>query len=462
MTVKQLTLMFLLAALPTLAFAQDSSLSLPNALARVTFGPDWQTADLNYASSQRALDSARASTGLRVNGGADYGLSQRTDISSDANQTATLKADASLAVLPWGAGFDAVRSAERNLSKAGLDRRDQRNQIIINTCTQYFALRSSQTDLELASSTLKWREAQLEVGQKQFANGQINRETLSGQQVNLENAKLNLEQAQNTLEINRLTLANALALESRALGEPSSVPSEPNLPSEKLETLVLQATSRRSDVQKAKIALEQAQDDLSSAQRDRLLPNASLNLGLGQQYSAQGSASVQGAQLNAGLNFQTGNASLSVSAPVYASSIPANATTATTFSLSASFSLPIINPSGDAKIDSANRNLEAARASLESSKRSAELDVKNQYFNLVTAKNRVKVARVSQTQSAQNLETFEAKFKAGSATKLDLENAQIQKRQADRDLESQIATAQVAGLKLQQALGLELGVSDAR
>ncbi len=458
MTIKQLTFSVLIAALPALGFAQDSSLTLANALARLPQGSDWQTADFNYASSERNLESARAATGLRVNAGGDYNLSQRTDIASDASQAATLKADASLGVLPWAASFDTVRSAERNLSKASYDRRDQRNQIIVNATNQYFSLRSSQTDLEIAQATVNLRQSQFENGKKQQALGQISRDSLNTLQVNLENAKVSLEQAQNSLDINRLTLANSLGLDAQTLGTTSSAPSEPALPSEKLEVLISQALARRSDVHKASISLEQAQDDLNSANRDRLLPSASLSLGLGQQYSAPGSASVQGPQLTTSLNFQNGNLAVSGSTPVYSSSLPANATTATTFSLSASISLPVINPSADSKIETASRNLNAAKLTLESTKRSAELDVRNQYLSLVNNKNRIGVSRLSQTQSAQNLETASAKLGAGLNTKLDLETAQIQKRQSDRDLEGSIANTQVANLKFQNAIGLELGV----
>jgi outer membrane protein len=458
-TIKQLTIRFLIATVPALGFAQDSGLSLENALKQLSSGPDWQNADLTYAASERALESAKAAAGIRVNAGSDYALSQRIDTENAANSGATIKADASIGLLPWSASFDAIRSAERNLVKASLDRRDQHNQAFINASNQYFSLRSSQTDLELAQATLKWREAQLAVGQKQLSLGQITRENLSTQQVNLENAKSNLQQAQNTLEINRLTLANTLGVNASTINATASAPLEPKLPTETLEGLVKQAWVKRSDVRKASIALEQAQDELGNAQRDRWLPNASINLGIGQQYSARGAANVQGTQVNAGLNFQNGNFSVSGSTPIYSSSLTDDYTSSTSYTLSASISVPVWNPSSDAKIASAQRNLDAAKAAIESSRRSAELDVRNQYLALINAKNRIGVSRLSQTQSAQNLETTQAKLDAGLLTALDLENARVQKRQSDRDLEGNIANAQVAGLRLEHALGLELGVS---
>lgn len=458
-TIKQLSLTFLIAAVPVLGFAQDTSLSLETALKQLSSGPDWQNADLTYTASERALESARAAAGVRVNAGSDYALSQRIDTDNAANSGATIKADASIGLLPWSASFDAIRSAERNLAKASLDRRDQHNQAYINASNQYFTLRSSQTDLELAEATLKWREGQLAVGQKQAALGQITRENMTTQQVNLENAKSNLQQAQTTLEINRLTLANTLGVNADGLNLTSSAPVEPKIPTETLEALIKQAWAKRSDVRKASIALEQAEDDLGNAERDRWLPNASINLGIGQQYSAKGAANVQGVQFNTGLNFQTGNFSVSGSTPVYSSSLTDDYTSSTTYTLGASISVPVWSPLGDAKTASAQRNLDAAKAALEGSKRSAELDVRNQYLGLVNAKNRSGVSRLSQTQSAQSLETAQAKLDAGLVTALDLENARIQKRQSDRDLDTSISTAQVAGLRLEHALGFELGVS---
>jgi outer membrane protein len=444
--------------------------TLERALTRATLGLDWQNAELNYTASLRTLEGAQAATGLTANLGADYNLNGKTDGSSDPTQAVGLKADLSMALLPWSAGFDAVRSAQRALSKAAWDRRDQHNQVLINTQNQYFALRISQTDLEISQANLRLRQAQLEVSQKQLLTGQINAASYAASQIDLENAQNTLEQNQNTLEISRLTLANTLGIGTgidaskpeTELGPARTTPSETQLPTAPLEVLVAQAMLQRSDVQKAQIALEQAQDDHSSAQRDRFLPASSLNFSLSQQYSAVNSgsqgagASQQGYQLGAGLNLQSGNFSLSGSTPIYSNNALTNATSSTTYTLSAKINLPLWNPASDAKISSSQLAVESAQAALERSQRSAELEVRNRYFDLVTACNRVKVSLLSQKQSQQNLETLQAKVKAGLSTPLELESARIQRLQADRDLENNQVSATLADLKLKSALGLEL------
>jgi outer membrane protein len=415
---------------------QEALKALPNSL-------EWQQADLTFLNAQRSLDSARASAGLRVNAGADTNLGFPS--SGNSSQTLSVSATVSLTVLPWSSAFDQVRNAERALSRAELDRTDARNTLTLNVFTQYFTARISSSDLDLAKTNLKLSESQLRVATAQQANGQISKDTLLNAQKNLETSKLSLEQATNTLEVNRLTIWNTLNLEiSEAVF--SSIPSERSLTTEGLGDLTKKALLKRSDVQKALSRIVDAQDALSSAQRDRALPNASVNVGV--TNSNVGS-------LSSGLNLQTGNLSLTGTVPVVVNNPTPNGSSSTgsNLTISASVSIPIVAPSADTRIASAEVSLSSAQKSLEQIKQSATLDVRQKYNDAKLTLAKLNLAKTTLTNALKSFETAKAKFDAGLSTPNELEQSRINILQSERDLEQATVNQVLAAYRLENAIG---------
>jgi outer membrane protein len=423
------------------ALAQ-SALSLPDAAARLPRTLEWRAADGNFETARRALETAQAGAGLKVNAGADYSNSSVLTGNGQNGQTLKLTATASVSVLPWSPAFDDVRRQERNLEKATLDRRDARQTLLVNLNTQYFAVRSAQVDVDLNRNTVALREAQARATAAQRANGQATRDQELTAQQNLESARLTLAQAENTLEISRLTLAQTLDLPS--VTSVSTEPTSPRALTETLDAALKRALTRRSDVLKAQINLRDAEDTVSVAARARWFPNASVNLGV----------NGTDAGVSTGLNLQTG--ALSVTGNTQTSSAAANGPAGTTLTLSASLNLPLIAPSSDAQIGAAQTNLVNAQAALERSRKSAELDVRQKYADLQNALKRIELNQraVQNTQSA--LQTAEARLKAGSATKIDADTARLNLQTSRKDLETAIVNALLADLKWRNALGEEL------
>jgi outer membrane protein len=161
-----------------------------------------------------------------------------------------------------------------------------------------------------------------------------------------------------------------------------------------------------------------------------------------------------GVAFSAGINLQTGTASVNGSYPlVYPVDPGVNIPKATTFTLSASISLPIIAPSSDANIATAQTSLEAARTALESTRRSAVLDVRQKYNDAVTAKAKLGVFRAALQAAQQTFETAKTRNANGTNTAIDLETARIAARQAERDLESALVNQVLSVYRLQNALG---------
>ncbi|GIW25804.1 TolC family protein [Meiothermus sp.] len=428
------TIATLLALAPP-ALAQGA-LELPQALQALPGTLDWKSADLNYESALRQLEAAQAALGLKVSGGADYALRE----SSGSNLA--LSGTASLGVLPWSSSADAVRSAERALERAALTRREARNNLYLALHNQYFNLRQAQTDLTIAQTTLALRERQLQIVRAQNQAGTATLSDLLTAQQNLDTARSGLVSAQGALELARLTLASTLGLGPQQLGNPVTLPEEPSLPGESLETLLPKALASRSDVLRAQLQVQDAKENLASAERNRLIPNAALSLG----YNDSGNS------LSAGLNFKSGVASLSAAVPL----VQGSSTLAQGYSLGLSLSVPIFDPVSDSQIATAQTALKAAQQALETARKAAELDVRQKYQNLQTAKAAIAAARAGLNAANQNLRTAQARLQAGTGTTVEVQAAQLNQLQAQRNLEAALAQAQLAALALQNALGQDL------
>jgi len=433
-----------LLALAPPVLAQSTALELPQALQALPSTLDWRSADLGYESAVRQLEAAQAALGFKLSGGADYTLREST------GSNLTLSSTASMGVLPWSSSADAIRSAQRALERAALTRRDARNALFITLHNQYFGLRQAQNELAIAQATLSLRERQLQIVTAQSQAGTATLSDLLAAQQNLDAARSGLVSAQGTVEIARLTLAGTLGQNPQNLGQPSTLPSEPDLPSENLEALLQRAYVNRSDLLRTQSQLQDAEENLASAQRDRLIPNAALSAG----YSTGGTSA---ASVSAGLNFKSGTASLSGAVPLVQGT--SGAPQSQGWNVGLSLSVPIFDPVSDSRINSTQTALEAARQALETTRKAAELDVRQRFQSLQTAKASIAAARAGLNAASQSLRTAQARLQAGTGTSVDVQVAQLNQLQAQRNLEAALIQAQLAALALQNTLGTDLTAS---
>ena len=412
---------------------------------------DWRVADLNLDTAARQLDAARAAAGLNVAAGGRYDYSNRNvgGVNTDGGNL-IVSVNASLTVLPWGPAFDAVRTATRSFERAALDRIDARNLIFLNAITLYYSTRIAIEDLELARGSETLSATQLKNADAQLKNGVINRDAYSNIQRAFEAARVTTLTAKNALEITKIGFFNAINQPVRDDVVLVTAPAELALPQGSTEVLVQTALTRRSDVLKAKSRVNDAEDALANANRDRLLPASSVSVGIG-QFAGQ---TQTGASVNAGLNLQSGVVTSSASLPVVYPALPPNAQIGTTFTLSAQLSLPLLAPSSDAKIASAAASLEFAKAGLETAKRGADLDVRQRYNDALSAAARISVVKIGAQNARAALETAQTRLAAGLNTATDVESAKLSLRQAERDFENAVALQVNAVYRLQNALGV--------
>lgn len=429
----------LLALLGSVAVAQDAGYSLQNAFTALQATPDWQSANLTYQTAQRSLETAQAATGINLSAGGSYnGLFPSSGTSTNS---ASVSVTASANVLPWSAAYDTIRSAQRAFERASLTLRDTRNSLALTTVSSYFSARNSSLNLQAAQANEALLTGRLRVANLQYQNGQI-------AFADLLTAQQNLATAQSTT----LSAQNALAIALAQLGVPATTkfttaPTQLDLPQGTLEALVKAALERRADVLQAASRVQDADDALGNAQRNRVLPNASLSLGVG-QLSATGS--LGSPSLTGSVNLQSGTTSLTGSVPLTTNT---GSGTGTGLSVSISASFPVLGPSLDASINAAQTALDAAKANLETVRRAAAIDVAQRISTAQVSVAQIKAASSAVDSAQKTFETATARNKAGLNTAIDLEAARVNLLQAQANLETTLASQQSAVYQLQNAIG---------
>ena len=415
---------------------------LPNAL-------EWQSADLTFAAAGQSLNAARAATGLSltVGGDAQAGVAVIGSPQVSAGTTAaslSVSSSASLALLPWSAAFDGVRTATRAYDRAALDLRDTRNTLAINLTQAYQNARIAQIDLSNARSSEIFAAQQLTVATAQQQSGQVTKDSLENTRRLLESAKLTTLQATQNLELSRTQFFNAIGASDA--GE-SLEPPTPALQAVKpLEPLIQTALTQCTDVLKALSRIGDAEDALNVATRNRLLPSGSLGVSFG-----QGSG---GTNLSSNLGIATGNLSVSAGTPLTGSNA-----TATSLTVSVSANIAVFDPNADAKIRSASLSLDSSRQALASTRQAGVLEVRQKYADALLQRQRYRYQQQVLGNVVSTLETTKKRFALGNITALEVTQTQQTVSQAQRDLENQLGTLNLSLIRLENATGSYEGES---
>jgi outer membrane protein len=427
-------ILILLLTLTGAATAQQSaSLSLETALKTLPNAPAYKQADLTVQSASKQLEAAQAGAGFNLTANGAYTTSRTDGIPLEnlpagtqlSSSSGSVSATAGLTLLPWSPAFDGVRAAERNLERANIDRLEARSQLAAQVLKQYFDLKLAGTDLELARNGVKLAKARLDIANAQLEAGVGTREGVLSAKQGLEASGASERAASNDLELRRRSLSITLGTNITATELSTKLP-EVNLKENALETGLPTALKRRGDILKAISQVQDATDVLEGARRDRLVPDIGLNLQYG-GISQNGDAA--GARVTGDLNFKTGQVSLTPSYGFGSTSV------GTRISFGANIAIPIIAPSSDTKISSAENQLALAQHNLETARINAELDVRTQYAAAQAAVAQVDVARAGLLSAQEKNANAEKRLTAGLGTTIERETAKLANTQAERDLE---------------------------
>jgi outer membrane protein len=405
----------------------------------------WRAADNAFLIAERNLNAARAAAGLTVTVGGDVIRNQISSSDAALNGTAltaSVNAQASIAVLPWSAVFDGVRGAQRNLERVGLDLKEARAGLQLQFLTFYAQAQLAQTDAVLAAQNLVFAAKKLQITKAQLEAGTATNEAVLSAEASLRSGEANVKAADNAKRLTAQGVFVFLGIATRATVF-SSLIAAPKLGEINLEVLVKSAKNFRPDVLRAILAVQQAQDDLEIAKRDRWVPNLGLNAGVN-GVTADGKPT--GTQLSTNLNL--GNGALSVQG-AYA---PSSSSNATALTLSLQISIPIVAPTSDARVGTAEAALNAVRLNLETVNNSAELEVQNKFFEREAAIAGQDVAQANLDVAKRRTTDNTARLAVGLITSLELVQSEILELQTTRELQNAGIQAALSGFRLLNAV----------
>ncbi|BAW00746.1 outer membrane efflux protein [Thermus thermophilus] len=390
--------------------------------ALVQGSPGFQDLEAERNQARLSLEAARAGLLPTL---APQGSYSRA---STGQESLSLGVGGGFPLLPWGPAQDALQAAERAYRQALLDLRAQENALFLRVLSQYLEAYLAGLDLAVAQKALELREAQLQAVEAQYARGQATFQALLEAQTNQAQAQAEVLGAESALSLARARLQATLGTQV----EPLPLPLPQVLPS--LEE-ALAALERRPDVQKARLALEEAEALLAQARRDRYLPSVNLGVSL-----AEGQAGLE-----VRLDLKAGQ--LGYSLLLY----PGRSQSLASFQLQAN--LPLFQPSQDAALSLREEAVERARRALANALVAAELDLKAKHQALRQAQSRLEVAARGLKAAESALDTARKRLAAGTGTPLEVKQAEFNLLQAQRSWEGAKAAFLQAYYALLEAMG---------
>ena len=422
-----------------------SPLTLSGTLGALPASPGWRSAELRYRGAELALTAARVRAGLGVTVGADLSAVKVPIDSGETKLSATVTVQAAASVLPWSPALEAVRSAERALTRAAADRRAAQASLAINAVQAYWNARNAQANLTLAEGQLALATRQRAVAQAQRTAGVLPAAGLLAREQALSDAGAGQRQARMNVDLAARQLVNLL-------GQPVTLPAGPvaygPLPTEPrdpgaVDALVARALSARAEVTGAGNDLADAQAQLRAARLDAGLPDLNASVQYGQLGGGQTAA---GWTVGGSLNAKTGVLAGQVSVPVRA---PGEQPTGVALALSGSF--PLVGGGKRAAVSSAEVAVQGAGLALDTARQSVDLEVRQRHADLLAALDTLASRRGSLRQAAEAQTTARARLEAGLVTALDVEEADLALRQASLGVDQALIQAHLASLRLAQA-----------
>ena len=310
-----------------------------------------------------------------------------------------------------GAGVEAAREG---LRASRWDVEATRENVVVNVKVAYFGLLGARHVVRVDEETVQQFEQHLQQAEGFFNIGTRPKFDVTKAEVDLTNARLNLIQARNAAEVARVTLANAIGLPDRPIGELEEL-----LDFKKVEITEAQALEealqRRPELLSLVASRRAGEASVRSAQRSffPVLSGTADYLYRGQEFPLVWNWDV-------GLNL--------------------------TFPL---FSGYLLN----SQLAEARANLTTVEANQEALRQNILLEIRQSYLNLREAGERVSLSTLVVRQAEENLQLANGRFQAGVATSVERTDAQVSLTNAKTSQIQALYDYKVAEARLEKAMG---------
>ncbi|MBI3596762.1 MAG: TolC family protein [Nitrospirae bacterium] len=368
-------------------------------VARSNFFPQLSLGS-NY---KRATENATGPSGLTSSGGINESFN---------NYAATLMLQQR--IFDFGKVGADVETARENLQGSSWNEESSRQTVAVNVKVTYFGLLQARRLVQVQEETVRQFKEHLDQVEGFYRAGTRTRYDVTTAEVNLTNAQLNLINAQNSETVAQVTLANAMGVPDRPIGE--------------LEDLL--------SFKKFEISEKEALEEGLKARPDLLSFAA-------QRRAAE--ASVRSAQRNY-FPVLSGIADYNYGGQDFPLVRNWDAGVSLTFTIFSGYLM-------QSQIAEARANQAVIDANEEALRQNIILEVHQAFSNLTEAEKRVQTSEIVVRQAEENLDLANGRFQAGVGTTVEQTDAQVLLTNAKTSRVRALYDYRVGEARLQKAMG---------
>jgi Outer membrane protein len=399
----------------SLSFAAPLELSLDESVDyALRHNPSIQIASKDKEQSQWSVNEAKAGKAPTVSLGSNYTRQGQGDAAaSKDSSSSSLRMNWQL--YNGGRTDTQVDQAKLGVTSADLNIEKAKEQLKLDTTTDYFAVLQANNMLDVNKQTVDNLQAHLAIVQAKYDAGVVAKSDLLRSQVELANAQQNLIKAQNQRDLAVTALLNAMNMDA---GTELQLKDELKYQADgrTLDELISLAKQDRPEMALTKTSIDSANNSVKIAQSNDS-PSVSASASMGSNDSLLPNNDNWSVGLSASWNVFDGGVTKS-------------------------------------KINEAKASLDKAKLQAEQTADAIEQEVRGNYLSMKEAEKRLETTEVAVNQANEDLYIAQEKYKAGVGTNLDVIDAQLAYTQAKTNHIQALYDYNVNRAKLDKSIGV--------
>jgi HAE1 family hydrophobic/amphiphilic exporter-1 len=410
-----------------------ASLTFEQALRSAMRAPDVQSAEAGLTIARSRL-TARTAT---VQGNVSVDAGSSWDLANGGNTlSASVGANATFNVLPYGPSQDALERAQASVTRAEAALRSTTGATVVAVAGEYLTALRADQQVAVQQEALALAQAKLQAEQARNQAGAASDADVLAAQLDVAGAADDLASAQRSARRALSALSQTLGMQVGAADGGTGAA---------IDAAALAADadlSKRADVIGASLDVASARLDLQGARRDT-------GISVDTALSFSGSTDTTGVKLSAG--FDTASFQPTVGATV---SVTTGGATSSSLSAGVGLTIPIDGGSG-ATVAAYQTALELANAQLARTRDAASVDVADARRNLEGETQQLSLQEQLAAQAGTILEQTRQRFELGLVSVLDVQTANLSLHQAQLARDRSGDAVLIAGVQLAQAMALD-------
>ena len=412
------TLALVILLIPRTAAAQEAQVVSFNDAVRIALQQNVSlkrtanSMEIDAIALQQARSSYLPNLNVSFSGSENYGRTFSQEQLAFINQSSNFlsaRANSSITLFDGMSRVADNRQASYNLEASDFNYQRQQQAVVFNVMSQYLILLERRETIRIQEENLASQQQQLEQIQEFTNVGERPISDLYQQQAAVANAELAVLNAERAYQISEVNLIQVLQLDpfgqyefvAPTVSDNDLVPEMYEIP-----TMLREAFGTRADLKASENAILAAEQGIAFA-RAGFMPSLSLSIGSGTNYTNQ----------NTRFDFQEQFFDNNLSS-----------------SVGLSLNVPLFNRFGNRNaVERARVQYENARLNLQDLQQNIALDVRQAYLDYITAEKALDVTEKQEISAQQALTAAQERYNLGSATLVELSQAQAAYVQAESD-----------------------------